>query len=529
MYLLRAYSHLNIVVYWVERMLRIAVRSSCNRWQYKSQVRCSSTWNWSKSSATTGSSSSSSSSGDDGFMSVGTERMKEDSLAEGVLKKCQELHGSIMPVNERLRGPLAQHSDKGTSLPFVLLVGNHSSGKSSFINHVLGKDVQTAGVAPTDDCFTVICPGPENSDRDGPALIGDPDMGFAPLRQFGPTLIHHSLLKIRKDLSSNTFMMIDTPGMIDSAPGSTDWDRGYDFTNVVKWLAERADVVCLFFDPDKPGTTGETLRVLTNALTGMDHKLLIVLNKADQFQRMHDFARAYGSLCWNLSKVIPRKDLPRIYTMCLPNNNDTDDTNNNKDNLLIEGLNQTREDVVAEVKKAPKRRLDNVITHLHDSVHLLLMHARVIQEVQSNYSKAKWSHRIQELSFFTAGMGSSSLATIYLSIPAEYTGGMVGMTILGVGGLHWFHTRQLEELKTVLTSPQELDNAFQRTHNRQMDEYTASVWQRIKDTVQLSLLQQQDMPSISQNADIQPLLEILEKDIPSLRRQASPNHFGSSK
>ena len=50
----------------------------------------------------------------------------------------------------------------------------------------------------------------------------------------------------------------------------------------------------------------------------MDHKLLIVLNKADQFQRIHDFARAYGSLCWNLSKVIPRKDLPRIFTMCLP-------------------------------------------------------------------------------------------------------------------------------------------------------------------------------------------------------------------
>jgi hypothetical protein len=26
----------------------------------------------------------------------------------------------------------------------------------------------------------------------------------------------------------------------------------------------------------------------------------------------------YRSLCWNLSKVIPRKDLPRIYTMSLP-------------------------------------------------------------------------------------------------------------------------------------------------------------------------------------------------------------------
>lgn len=50
----------------------------------------------------------------------------------------------------------------------------------------------------------------------------------------------------------------------------------------------------------------------------MDHKLHIILNKADQFTKIHDFARAYGSLCWNLSKVIQRKDLPQIHTMCLP-------------------------------------------------------------------------------------------------------------------------------------------------------------------------------------------------------------------
>lgn len=74
----------------------------------------------------------------------------------------------------------------------------------------------------------------------------------------------------------------------------------------------------ILFKPDKPGTTGETLSILTNSLSGLDHKLHIVLNKADQFQKIHDFARAYGSLCWNLSKVIIRKDLPRIHTMCLP-------------------------------------------------------------------------------------------------------------------------------------------------------------------------------------------------------------------
>ena len=54
-------------------------------------------------------------------------------------------------------------------------------------------------------------------------------------------------------------------------------------------------MILLFFDPDKPGTTGETLSILTDSLQGLDHKLHIILNKADQFRKIHDFARAYGN------------------------------------------------------------------------------------------------------------------------------------------------------------------------------------------------------------------------------------------
>jgi len=194
----------------------------------------------------------------------------------------------------------------------VFCVGNHSSGKSSFINYILQRQVQTAGVAPTDDNFTVIAPGPQDQDRDGPALIGDPDMGFRNLRQFGPALIHHTQLKIRTDVQIHNFMMVDSPGMIDS-PGNMDasntMDRGYDFQNVVKWFAERADVVLLFFDPDKPGTTGESLKILLHSLGGMDHKLLIVLNKADQFKKVScaDQVQAFSitALATAQSKVTP--------------------------------------------------------------------------------------------------------------------------------------------------------------------------------------------------------------------------------
>ncbi len=497
----------------------------------KCWLSSNSSWNWSKSSATS-TSSAAVNSKDEGAADI------TPSVQNQIMETCAKLHASIMPLNQKLIGPLAKNSDKGTSLPFVFLVGNHSSGKSSFINYVLGRDVQTAGVAPTDDTFTVVAPGPEDTDQDGPALIGDPDMGFEALRQFGPTLIHHTQLKVRKDTNSPGFMMIDSPGMIDSPVsqsgmpqglgGDSTMDRGYDFQGVVRWFAERADVVLLFFDPDKPGTTGETLNVLLHSLGGMDHKLLIVLNKADQFKKIHDFARAYGSLCWNLSKVIPRKDLPRIFTMCLPNKTEGAEAGSIASGL--QDLHQTRDDVVSEVMKAPKRRVDNVITHLNDSVHLLLMHARIAQDVQKKFSKMIWENRIQELGSLTAGVGLSSLA-VYAQVPAEFTGAAVAATILGVGGLKWFNGSKLTEAENNLLTMEELSASFQRTHAREIseaDEFTASVWQRIRENVQMSLKSEglDSYPTVS-NSDLDGLRRILDDDIPALRRMGSPKHFGS--
>ena len=96
--------------------------------------------------------------------------------------------------------------------------------------------------------------------------------------------------------------LVDSPGMIGAAVDSG--GRDYDFTAVVRHFAQRADLVLFFFDPDKPGTTGETMSVFTQALDGISHKLLILMNKVDKFANIRDFARAYGALCWNLSKVI---------------------------------------------------------------------------------------------------------------------------------------------------------------------------------------------------------------------------------
>jgi hypothetical protein len=68
-------------------------------------------------------------------------------------------------------------------------------------------------------------------------------------------------------------------GAAAAASAARSKDRGYDFAGVVKWVAERADVILLFQDPAKPGTTGETLNIMMTSLAGLDFKTSIVLNK----------------------------------------------------------------------------------------------------------------------------------------------------------------------------------------------------------------------------------------------------------
>jgi hypothetical protein len=108
------------------------------------------------------------------FMSSSSTSSSDPSLSspEAILDKCAELYESLTVLNDSLGGTaIPPPSDRATSLPFCLLVGNHSSGKSSFINYILQRNIQKAGVAPTDDTFTVIAPGEQDADADGPTMV----------------------------------------------------------------------------------------------------------------------------------------------------------------------------------------------------------------------------------------------------------------------------------------------------------------------------------------------------------------------
>jgi hypothetical protein len=222
------------------------------------------------------------------------------------------------------------------------------------------------------------------------------------------------------------------------------------------------------------------------------------------------------------------KDLPRIYTMCLP----VDGASSKAPPASLQDLHTAREDVVAEVRKAPARRMDNVITHLHDAVSQLHMHATILQDVRQRYSKFYWQSKWQELGLAFTGASLTTILTVYASgmVPLEITGAILGTTILGTGGLIWYHGVQLQEWERQASTVEELSAAFQRTHARAVsegDEYTAAMWQRVRDPIRMSLEQQpiSQFSNISKS-DLDGLKSIIETEIPTLRRETSPTHYG---
>ncbi len=283
---------------------------------------------------------------------------------------------TLKPIADSFGFPLSKRTNSVSNIPTVLCLGNHSSGKSSFINHLIGSNVQATGVAPTDDGFTLLMYHSTEQIVDGRTAVVDPQFPLRDFEQYGKEFLDH--LKVRRlPLEPlKQVCLIDSPGLIDHAGSPGDHARGYDFPAVVREFAGFADLIVFFFDPGKPGTTGESLRIITEALSDVMYKVLIVFNKVDTFEDVRDFARTYGALCWNLSRVIRTKDMPQIYCTFVEGLGGA-----GQRQIDLIDFTKSTDQLRAEISRVGQRRRSNVIGALLDSARSLRIHSAICHKL----------------------------------------------------------------------------------------------------------------------------------------------------
>jgi len=261
--------------------------------------------------------------------------------------------------------------------PIVLILGNYSSGKSTLVNELLGSTVQLTGQAPTDDSFTVITapePGQREGILPGATLVNDENLPFSSLKEYGEQLIAHFLMKQIKSPLLENLAIIDSPGMVDSV---TEKGRGYDFHGVVGELAKLADLIVLMFDPHKAGTIKETYSTIRNTLphtTGED-RIVYVMSRIDECDNPGDLVRSYGTLCWNLSQMTGRKDIPRIFLTFSP-----DVTRQTKRlEVWVDERNQLKDKILA----TPDLRISHILHNVDKQVNEL----KLVVEAMAAFSR----------------------------------------------------------------------------------------------------------------------------------------------
>ncbi|XP_026215591.1 uncharacterized protein si:ch211-11k18.4 [Anabas testudineus] len=239
------------------------------------------------------------------------------SCDERILRDCHEVYtdpdSGLITVAESVGVKLLPPRKKIT----VMLMGNHSAGKSSFINWYVEEHIQRTGVAIETQGFSFVTSGRKRESLTGNATL-HLYPHFKPLQEFkgvSEYLSTEICTSRQKRFSLVTF--VDSPGLVDG-----DMKYPFDVDKVIMWLGDLCDLVLVFFDPMGQALCKRTLNIVETLNETHGDRLRFYLSKADEAGGESDRQRVMMQIVQELCKRPGLNkcgfDMPTIY---IPNPN----------------------------------------------------------------------------------------------------------------------------------------------------------------------------------------------------------------
>uniref|UniRef100_A0A8C1ESJ3 Si:ch211-11k18.4 n=1 Tax=Cyprinus carpio carpio TaxID=630221 RepID=A0A8C1ESJ3_CYPCA len=303
------------------------------------------------------------------------------SCDERILRDCHQMYtdpdSGLITIAQSVGVTLLPPRKKIT----VMLIGNHSAGKSSFVNWYVEEHIQRTGVAIETQGFSFVTSG-----RKRESLTGNATLHLYPhfktLQEFkgllrNRTKITTGLWKLclkchflsisgvseylgteictsrQKRFSLVTF--VDTPGLVDG-----DMKYPFDVDQAILWLGELCDLILVFFDPMGQALCKRTLNIVEKLNEKQGDRLRFYLSKADEAGGESDRQRVMMQIVQELCKRPGLNkcgfDMPTIYV-----------PNPNKPSRCVNQI----EEVCRTIEKTINQTVQNTLNSLEKDCNLI--------------------------------------------------------------------------------------------------------------------------------------------------------------
>ncbi|VWU51020.1 conserved protein, unknown function [Hepatocystis sp. ex Piliocolobus tephrosceles] len=166
----------------------------------------------------------------------------------------------------------------------ILIIGNPSSGKSTFINWFLQENIQKTGYEFETSNFTLITSGNYISEFNGEVTVKTFDF----LKQISKKNKNfkynlNTKMYISKNYETKHIDFIDTPGLKDIMD-----DYPFDINSIIYDLADYVDIILIFFDSSGKTLSNRLLLIIKEIYNKHMEKIFFIFSKIDEIKHEQD-------------------------------------------------------------------------------------------------------------------------------------------------------------------------------------------------------------------------------------------------